>query len=146
MTEYKKIVTSLPFLRFLANLEQSGSRIPDGQSMKLILSLTLTLILQKRSSNTIYFLQKNADNSKIKRVLVLKHIFSEITCKCVLTCRISSFQHNCNKFQTAGEAEIPHPAVQNKPLINRLRLSNPLLSLLSLTDNIRLDKIPSKIK
>ena len=37
------------------------------------------------------FLQRNADISKIKRALVLKGIFSEITYECVLTCQISNF-------------------------------------------------------
>ena len=37
------------------------------------------------------FLQKNADISKIKRVLVLKGIFSETKFVCVLTYQISSF-------------------------------------------------------
>ena len=30
MTSCQQIVTSLSFLRFMANLEQSGSRIPDA--------------------------------------------------------------------------------------------------------------------
>ena len=30
MTSYRKIVTSLPFFHFVANLEHSGSRIPDA--------------------------------------------------------------------------------------------------------------------
>ena len=30
MTSCRKIVTSLPFFHFAANLEQSGSRIPDA--------------------------------------------------------------------------------------------------------------------
>ena len=37
------------------------------------------------------FLPKNADISKIKRVLVPKGMFAETTYECVLTCQISSF-------------------------------------------------------
>ena len=33
-----KIVTSLSFFRFFANLEQSGSRIPDTESAKAVFS------------------------------------------------------------------------------------------------------------
>ena len=32
MTSFRKIVTSVSFFRFMANLEQSGSWIPDAQS------------------------------------------------------------------------------------------------------------------
>ena len=45
MTLCQKIVTSLPFFGFMANLEQSGSRIPDILSIKL--SLTVIFCLTK---------------------------------------------------------------------------------------------------
>ena len=35
MTSCQKVVTSLPFFRFMANLKLSGSRIRDAQSVKL---------------------------------------------------------------------------------------------------------------
>ena len=38
-----------------------------------------------------FFLQRNADISKINWVLVVKAIFFETTYVCVLTCHISSF-------------------------------------------------------
>ena len=38
MTSYQQIVTSLSFFRFMADLEQSESRIPDVWSGKLTLS------------------------------------------------------------------------------------------------------------
>ena len=34
MTSWQKIVASLPFFKFTTNLEQSGSRIPNTQSVK----------------------------------------------------------------------------------------------------------------
>ena len=42
------------------------------------------------------FLQKNADISKIKGLLVLKGIFSETTC--VFTHQIWCFEHDFNEF------------------------------------------------
>ena len=92
MTLCRKIVTSLSFFRFLANLEQYRSRIPDARSIKLTFSLTATFYLQKlkrelrnllHSSHTIalckvtiwFFLQRNADISKINGVFVLKSKF-----------------------------------------------------------------------
>ena len=88
MTSCRKIVTSLSFIGFLANLEQSGGQIPDTESAKSIFSFIVTFCLTKiktklknlyYSSHTIAlskcnflsknanFLQKNADISKIKR-------------------------------------------------------------------------------
>ena len=51
-TSCRKIVTSLPFFRFLANLEQSGGRIPDRESAKVTLSVTVTLCLTKTENRT----------------------------------------------------------------------------------------------
>ena len=36
LTSCRKIVTSLSFFGFLANLEQSGGRIPDTESAKVM--------------------------------------------------------------------------------------------------------------
>ena len=47
MTSYQQIVRSLPFSQFLANLEQSGSWIPDVWSVKPRFSLTVTFYLTK---------------------------------------------------------------------------------------------------
>ena len=74
-----EIVTSLSFFQFMTNWEQSGSRIPNAYSVKLIFSLTAA------------FYQKTADISKIKRALVLKDIFSETAYMCVLPYQILSF-------------------------------------------------------
>ena len=51
MTSYQKIVTSLPFVQFTANLEQSESGIPDAKSVELIFSLILTIYLTKIVNN-----------------------------------------------------------------------------------------------
>ena len=42
-----EIVTSLSFFGFLANLEQSGGRIPDTESAKVMFSVIVTFALQK---------------------------------------------------------------------------------------------------
>ena len=47
MTSCQKIVTSLSFFGFLANLEQSGGRIPDTESAKVMFSVIVTFFLQK---------------------------------------------------------------------------------------------------
>ena len=47
----------------------------------------MVLFLQKKAE----FLQKNADISKVKRVLVLKGIFSETPYVCVISYHIQSF-------------------------------------------------------
>ena len=38
MTSCQEIVTQLPFFQFMANLEQSGSRILDAESAKVMLT------------------------------------------------------------------------------------------------------------
>ena len=109
MTSYRKIVTSLSFFKFLANLEQSGGRIPDTESAKVMFSVTVTICLTKtenrtknvqHSSHTIalskgtfqdkkhFFCKKNADINKIKGAQSLKGIFSKTMYGCVLTCQI----------------------------------------------------------
>ena len=67
----------------------------------------------------LIFCNKNADISKIKVVLILKCIFSEIKDVCVFTYQISSFWHNLNEFETEG---VILPPPQNEPLKNPPRL------------------------
>ena len=50
--KYRKIVTSLSFFQFKADLEQSGSQIPDALSVKLIFSLKVTFYLTKTENRT----------------------------------------------------------------------------------------------
>ena len=52
MTPCQKTITSLSFFQFMVNLEQSGSRIPDAQSVKLTFSLTVTFYLIKTENRT----------------------------------------------------------------------------------------------
>ena len=52
-TSCRKIVTSLSFFQFMANLQPSGSRIPDVWFMKLKSSLTITFYLTKLDNRTI---------------------------------------------------------------------------------------------
>ena len=40
----RKIMPSLPFFQITTNLEQSGSRVSDPESAKLIFSLTVTVL------------------------------------------------------------------------------------------------------
>ena len=48
----RKIVTSLSFFGFLANLEQSGGRIPDTESAKVMFSVIVTFCLTKTENRT----------------------------------------------------------------------------------------------
>ena len=87
----------------MANLQPSGSRVPNAWSIKLTFSLTVTFYLTKtenrtkkwlkNSSHTIVltkgtifakkcFAKKSADISKVNVVLVLQGIFSETTYVC----------------------------------------------------------------
>ena len=66
MTSHQKIVTSFSFLQFTANLEQSESRIPDAQSVKLIFSLRVVT----------FYLTKNENRTK-KSLAQLSHYFFE---------------------------------------------------------------------
>ena len=52
MTPYRKTVTSLSFFQFMANLDQSGSRIPDAEPVEVIFSLTVTFYLTKTENRT----------------------------------------------------------------------------------------------
>ena len=47
MTSCQEIVTLLPFFRILANLKQSGGRIPDTESAKVMFSVIVTFCLYK---------------------------------------------------------------------------------------------------
>ena len=52
MTSCRQIVTSLSFFRFMVNLQQSGSQIPDAQSVKLAFSSIVTFYLTKTEYRT----------------------------------------------------------------------------------------------
>ena len=52
MTSCQQIVTSLLILRFMVNLEQSGRRILDAQSVKLPFSLIVTFYLTQTENRT----------------------------------------------------------------------------------------------
>ena len=56
MTSGRQIVTSLSFFGYMANLEQSGSRIPDTRSVRLTFSLTVTFYLTKTEDRTKKYL------------------------------------------------------------------------------------------
>ena len=87
----QQILSSMSFFQLMVNSQSPGSRIPDAQPIKLRFSLTITFCLKKTQNRTrkslihigtflpkkANFLLKNADISKIPRVLVLKGIFSK---------------------------------------------------------------------
>ena len=52
MTICQKSLTSLPFFKYAANLEQSESWIPETESMKLIFSLILNFYFAKTENRT----------------------------------------------------------------------------------------------
>ena len=47
LTSCQKIMTSLSFLGFLSNLEQSGGQIPDTKSAKVLFSVIKTFFFPK---------------------------------------------------------------------------------------------------
>ena len=48
ITSFLAIVTSLSFFQFLANLEKSGSRIPDAWSVKFYIFINNNLLSYKK--------------------------------------------------------------------------------------------------
>ena len=52
LTSCRKIVTTLSFFGFLANLKQSGSRIPNTESAKVMLPVVVTFCLTKTENRT----------------------------------------------------------------------------------------------
>ena len=52
LTSCRKIMTSLSFFRFLANLEQSGGRISDKESANIMFSVIATFCLRKTENRT----------------------------------------------------------------------------------------------
>ena len=52
MTSCQKIVRSLSFFEFLANLEQFGGRIPDTESAKVMFSVIVIFYLTKTENRT----------------------------------------------------------------------------------------------
>ena len=56
MTSCQQIVTSFSFFRFMVNLEQSASRIPEVWSVKLIFSLIAIFYLTKTENKTKKYL------------------------------------------------------------------------------------------
>ena len=110
MASKRQIVTSLSIFLFKENLEQSRNLILEAWSAKLILSLIITFYPTKTENRTknfltqlliwvkVLFLTKNADSlpknadiNKVKKVLILRHIFFKTKYVCVLTYQISSF-------------------------------------------------------
>ena len=61
--------------------------------LKNLWSSSHTIALSKGTvfAKKCCFFEKKADISKIKKTLVLKSIFSETKCECILTYQISSF-------------------------------------------------------
>ena len=104
MVSCGQIVTSLSFFQFMANLEQSRSckicktyifinlyltKIEkDKESLKRLSYYCFEVLFFQKNAD---FLQKKADITKIKGVLILKNIFSKTTYVCILTYEISSF-------------------------------------------------------
>ena len=52
LTSFRKIVTSFSFFGFLVNLEQSGVRISETESAKVIFSVIVTFCLTKTENRT----------------------------------------------------------------------------------------------
>ena len=65
MMPCQKIVTSLSFFRFSANLEQSGRRIPDIEPAEVMFSVIVT------------FCYTNTENRPKKSITQLSHYYLE---------------------------------------------------------------------
>ena len=96
MTPCRKLLTSFPFSRFMTNFWKSWSWIADIWYVMLAFLMRVAFYLTKTGNRTeksltkpiivkvlvsrenTDLLQKNADISKIKGILALKDIFTEI--------------------------------------------------------------------
>ena len=156
MTSCQQIVTSLVFFQFMANLEQSRSRIPDAQSVKFTFSLTAAFYLTKIENRTkksltqlshycfelwchfckkknADFLQKDADISKTKRVLVLKVIFSETIYVCVnLRTKFQVSTIIITSFRQGGGGVFPPTSKRASKNPTQIRVKGVLLKLMTL--------------
>ena len=56
MTPFQQIAVSLIFVQFMANLEQSGSQVPEAWTVKLTFLLTVTFYLKKSESRAKKYL------------------------------------------------------------------------------------------
>ena len=109
---WRQIVKSLDFFQFTVNLEQSGSRIPDAQSVKLIFSLIVTFRLTKTENRTKRSLRQLSrycfEQCTIlakKRWFFAKKMLTSVKLRgpwykkvYFLKLQISEFWHNSNKF------------------------------------------------
>ena len=114
MKSCRQIVTSVLFFQFLANLGQIRKSDSIRIACKTYIFINSNLLSKK----------KNADISKIKRVLVLKGIFSETAYVCVLTYQISKTSKNTSTPQNAP--------LKSPPRLKLNRLFRKLLILLFL--------------
>ena len=137
MTSCRQIMISLSFFQLMIDLEQSGTPIPNAWSMVSTFSLIATFYPTKIENRTnkesltglsyyyfeqrcdlcqkmLMFLQKIADISKIKKVLVQEGIFSKTTYLCVSSIILTSFRQ-CAVI-------LPFPPPQNGPLKSPPRL------------------------
>ena len=79
-----KLIFSLIITFYLSKTENRAKK----SLIALAILLWVKVLFWPKNAD---FLQKNADISKIKKVLVIEGIFSETTDVCVLTCQIWSF-------------------------------------------------------
>ena len=70
VTLYSQTVTSLLYCRFMVNLEQSASQIPDAYPLKVTFSLTVTFYLQKLKTEL-----KNISEPALTLLLWVKVLF-----------------------------------------------------------------------
>ena len=117
MTSCQQIVTSLLFFGFMANLELSGSRIPDAESVKLTFSLKITFYPTKtekelknlKHSSHIIALSKGIIFAKKHLFFCTKMLTSAILNLCVYLC--TKFQVSSiiiTSFKQEGNFTPPH--------------------------------------
>ena len=102
MTSCRQIVTPLPFFRFIANLEQFGSRIPDAWSVKLTFSLTVTFSPTKTEKKLKNLLHSSPYCFEQRYHFYQKYSFPFDACDCTRT-----HQHTRHQFDSCKRQHAP---------------------------------------
>ena len=100
---FRQVVTLMPFFRLMANLEQSGSRIPGAYSVKLTFSLIVLFCLIKTQTEKTDFLQctqllQNClHGSEIRRIEIIRsnyrvNVKSQTFIESIFTLKLSERQ------------------------------------------------------
>ena len=122
-----EIVTSLSFFGFLVNLEQSRDRIPDSESAKVMLSVTVTFCRTKLKTELKILQHSSHTNALSKSTFLDKERYFFAKKKMLTSAKLRERRHSkvyylelnmvvclCAKFEVSYPRPSPHTS--NEPL------------------------------